>query len=111
MLWSALSGSPVSEVRLVNRPVRRGPRINLPLLAVIAVILVAVMLLLVDRWRRGAFVFGGAVLLAGVFRFVLDADQVGVLAVRGKNFDVAAMLAVGGLIVVLAASIDPLGTG
>lgn len=89
----------------------RFTRLNLPLLAVTLVIAAAVVLVLADRWRRGAFVFGGAVLLAGVLRWILDDAQVGLLQVRGKKFDVAAMLVVGGMIVALAASIDPLGTG
>ncbi|MBF0659963.1 DUF3017 domain-containing protein, partial [Rhodococcus sp. (in: high G+C Gram-positive bacteria)] len=41
----------------------------------------------------------------------LDDSRVGVLAVRSKGFDVGALLVVGGVIVALAASIDPLGTG
>lgn len=89
----------------------RFTRLNLPLLAVTLVIAAAVVLVLADRWRRGAFVLGGAVLLAGVLRWILDDAQVGLLQVRGKKFDVAAMLVVGGMIVALAASIDPLGTG
>lgn len=89
----------------------RFTRLNLPLLAVTLVIAAAVVFVLADRWRRGAFVFGGAVLLAGVLRWILDDAQVGLLQVRGKKFDVAAMLVVGGMIVALAASIDPLGTG
>jgi hypothetical protein len=88
----------------------RFARLNLPLLAVTVVIAVAVVLVLADRWRRGAFVFGAATMLAGVLRWALDPEQVGVLAVRSKRFDVGATLLVGGLIVVLAVSIDPLGT-
>ncbi|NLV79945.1 MAG: DUF3017 domain-containing protein [Rhodococcus sp.] len=86
-------------------------RLNLPLVAVTLVIAAAVILVLADRWRRGAFVFGGAVMLAGILRWILDPDQVGVLAVRSKTFDVGAMLTVGGVIMALAVSIDPLGTG
>ena len=41
---------------------------NLPMLAVLVVIVVAVVFVLADRWRRGAFVFGVATLLAAVFR-------------------------------------------
>lgn len=78
---------------------------------VTVVIAAAVLLVIVDRWRRGAFVFGGATILAGVLRWVLDEDSVGLLAVRSKTFDVAALLVVGGMVVALAASIDPLGTG
>lgn len=88
----------------------RFARLNLPLLAVTVVIAVAVVLVVADRWRRGAFVFGGATILAGLLRWILDDSQVGVLSVRSKGFDVAALLVVGGMIVALAASIDPLGT-
>ncbi|MBM7460024.1 DUF3017 domain-containing protein [Rhodococcus coprophilus] len=89
----------------------RFARLNLPLIAVALVIALAVALVLADRWRRGAFVFGGATILAGLLRWVLDESRVGVLAVRSKGFDVGALLVVGGVIVALAASIDPLGTG
>lgn len=89
----------------------RFARLNLPLVAVTLVITAAVILILADRWRRGAFVFGGAMLLAGVLRWILEPDEVGVLAVRSKAFDVGAMLTVGGAIMALAVSIDPLGTG
>ena len=88
----------------------RFTRLNLPLLAVTLVIAAAVILRIADRWRRGAFVFGGATILAGLLRWVLDDDKVGVLAVRSKRFDVASMIVVGGIVVALAASIDPLGT-
>ena len=85
-------------------------RANLPMLAVLAVILVAAALVISDRWRRGATVFGVATLLAGACRAVLTDDQVGLLAVRSRTFDTAALLTVGSIIVALAASIDPLGS-
>ncbi|QRE82036.1 DUF3017 domain-containing protein [Rhodococcus ruber] len=86
-------------------------RRNLPLLAVTVVIAAAVILVVADRWRRGAFVFGSATLLAGLLRLWVPEDQVGVLAVRSRAFDVSALLVVGGLVIALAVSIDPLGTG
>ena len=89
----------------------RFARLNLPLIVVALVIAVAVALVLADRWRRGAFVFGGATILAGVLRWVLDESRVGVLAVRSKGFDVGALLDEGGVIVALAASIHPHRTG
>ena len=89
----------------------RFARRNLPLLAVAAIVVVAVGFVLADRWRRGAFVFGIATLLAAGFRLCLRPEEVGVLAVRGQAFDVAALTLVGGTIVWLAVSIDPLGTG
>ena len=85
-------------------------RRNLPMLAVLLVVAAAFGLVLADRWRRGALVLGGAMLLAAVLRAVLSTDHAGLLAVRGKRFDVAATAAVGAAIIMLAASIDPLGT-
>ncbi|MEV0945931.1 DUF3017 domain-containing protein [Rhodococcus sp. NPDC049939] len=90
---------------------RRFAKRNLPMIAVIVVIAVAVAFVLADRWRRGAFVFGAATLLAAAIRLVMPSDRVGLLEVRSKAFDVGALLAVGGAIVWLAVSIDPLGTG
>lgn len=86
-------------------------RRNLPLLVVAAVVLVGIVFVLADRWRRGAFVFGIATLLAAGFRLCLRPEEVGLLAVRSQPFDVAALTLVGGTIVYLAVSIDPLGTG
>ncbi|NLG55234.1 MAG: DUF3017 domain-containing protein [Rhodococcus sp.] len=83
---------------------------NFAILMVLVVIIGALVLVAADRWRRGAFVFGMAVLVAAAFRLVLSGDAAGLLAVRGKTFDVAALTAVGGAIVWLAVSIDPLGT-
>lgn len=80
------------------------------MVAVGFVILIAVVFVLAERWRRGSFVFGLAVLLAAGFRLILSDDRAGLLVVRSKTFDVAALLAVGGTIVWLAVSIDPLGT-
>lgn len=85
-------------------------RRNWPLLAVLLVAAAAFVLVLADRWRRGALVLGGAMVLAAFLRAVLSPDRVGLLAVRGKGFDVAAMAVVGATIITLAASIDPLGT-
>ncbi|MCA1006339.1 DUF3017 domain-containing protein [Rhodococcus hoagii] len=85
-------------------------RRNWPLLAVLLVVAAAFVLVLADRWRRGALVLGGAMVLAALLRAALSSDRVGLLAVRGKGFDVAAMALVGATIIALAASIDPLGT-
>lgn len=85
-------------------------RRNWPLLVVVLVVAAAFVLVLADRWRRGALVLGGAMVLAALLRAALSPDRVGLLAVRGKGFDVAAMAVVGATIIALAASIDPLGT-
>ena len=86
-------------------------RPHLPMLGVLLVIVVAAALVIVDRWRRGAIVFGIGTLIAGACRLCLPEEQVGLLAVRSRAFDSAALLAIGTAIVLLGASIDPLGTG
>lgn len=85
-------------------------RKNLPLILVLIVIFAALVLVLADRWRRGAFVLGIATILAAGFRMCLPENRIGLLQVRGRAFDVSALALVGGAIVFLSASIDPLGT-
>ncbi|WP_175420619.1 DUF3017 domain-containing protein [Rhodococcus sp. SGAir0479] len=77
---------------------------------VVLVVAGAFGLVLADRWRRGALVLGGAMLVAAFLRAVVSPDRVGLLAVRGRGFDVTAMTVVGAAIIALATSIDPLGT-
>ncbi|MBT1192833.1 DUF3017 domain-containing protein [Rhodococcoides kroppenstedtii] len=85
-------------------------RRQIPVLVVVGVIVAAVVLVLADRWRRGAFVFGIAVLVAAGLRLLLTEDRVGILAVRSRAFDAFSLALVGGAVVWLAVSIDPLGT-
>ena len=92
-------------------PAGRFFRHHLPLLLVVAVLLVAVVFVVQDRWRRGAFVVGGATLLAAGLRACLPTARVGLLAVRSKPFDVGAYTVLGGIIVVLAATVSSLGVG
>ncbi|MBA0045660.1 DUF3017 domain-containing protein [Mycobacteroides sp. LB1] len=91
--------------------IRRFARAQWPILVVSAVFLVALGLIIADRWRRGALVVGIGVGVAAALRLVLADDTAGLLAVRGKTFDVAALGAVAAAMVYLALTIDPLGTG
>ncbi|APB01422.1 DUF3017 domain-containing protein [Nocardia seriolae] len=79
------------------------------MLLVAAVLVVAVVFLAWDRWRRGTFFFGGATLLAAALRLVLPTDRAGLLAVRSKAFDVAWLTVLGVAIIVLAKTISSLG--
>ncbi|WP_431964542.1 DUF3017 domain-containing protein [Nocardia sp. bgisy134] len=81
------------------------------MVAVMLVVLVAVVFVASDRWRRGALFFGGATLLAATFRLCLPSARVGLLAVRSKPFDVGALSLLGSAIVFLAATINTLGVG
>ncbi|QXQ15982.1 DUF3017 domain-containing protein [Skermania piniformis] len=86
-------------------------RTHLPVAIVGVIYIVAVLLVMSDRWRRGALVFGAGTMLAGVARFTVAEGRLGWFAVRGRRFDAAALVVVGAIIVWLAAYIDPLGTG
>ncbi|MBF6212440.1 DUF3017 domain-containing protein [Nocardia puris] len=86
-------------------------RCHLPMVVVSLVIVVAIVFVASDRWRRGALFFGGAALLAAAFRLCLPTVRVGLLAVRSKPFDVAALSLLGSSIVFLAATINTLGVG
>lgn len=85
--------------------------INVPYYIVLAVIVFGAVLVIMDRWRRGTFVFGSAMLLGAVFRAFLPANRVGLLQVRSRPFDIAAMATMGGLMLWLSTSIYSLGTG
>ncbi|MEV0293358.1 DUF3017 domain-containing protein [Nocardia sp. NPDC050710] len=81
------------------------------MVVVTLVIVLAVVFVASDRWRRGALFFGGATLLAAAFRLCLPTARVGLLAVRSKPFDVAALSLFGSAIVMLAATISTVGVG
>jgi hypothetical protein len=78
---------------------------ELPLLAVLAVVTAGLVLGVLSRWRVGAVVLGGAVLLAGLLRLVLPARRAGLLVVRTRRLDVAVLLVLGVGLVALATSV------
>lgn len=84
--------------------------IHLPLILIGTGLVAAVLLVALDRWRRGTVVFGIVTVVAAVIRLVIAEDRVGVLAVRSRGFDVATLVTLGGLIIWLGVSIAPLGT-
>ncbi|MET7768575.1 DUF3017 domain-containing protein [Nocardia sp. NPDC005366] len=81
------------------------------MVVVTLVIVLAVVFVASDRWRRGALFFGGATLLAAAFRLCLPTARVGLLAVRSRPFDVAALGLLGSAIVTIAATISTVGVG
>lgn len=88
----------------------RAVLVQLPYLLVMLGVLAAALLVMFDRWRRGSFVFGAALLVGAVLRAFIPSSRAGLLQVRGKSFDVTVMATVGGVMLWLAASIDSLGT-
>ncbi|AYF75090.1 DUF3017 domain-containing protein [Nocardia yunnanensis] len=79
------------------------------MLLVVAVLGAAVVFLALEHWRLGTFLLGGAALLGAALRLVVPTERAGLLAVRGKVFDVAWLTVLSGAIIVLAATINSLG--
>lgn len=59
----------------------------IPITLVLIIVAVALVLISLAYWRRGTFALGAAMLLAGALRAMLSERTIGVLAVRGKGFD------------------------
>ncbi|MDF0531828.1 DUF3017 domain-containing protein [Tsukamurella sp. 8F] len=77
---------------------------------VIVVLAAALLLIALERWRRGLFVFGSGTGLAAVLRAVCSDRRAGLLRVRSKIFDVAVLAVAAASILVIAWGISPLGT-
>jgi len=60
-----------------------------PITVVLAIVVVALIMIALAHWRRGAIGLGLAMLVAGLLRAMLTDRTIGVLAVRGKRFDVS----------------------
>ncbi len=73
----------------------------LPFAAVAALLAVGLLLIAADRWRRGAASLAAAALLAAVLRLVVPERYIGVLAVRGKQFDIVFALLLAGLLIAM----------
>lgn len=84
---------------------------NLAFFLVIAGVIIAICLVLFDRWRRGALVFGGTTVAAAFFRATISSQWIGYLRVRGRVSDTVWLGICGVAILWLANSIDALGTG
>lgn len=67
----------------------------IPITVVLAIVAVGLLLIAFAHWRRGAGALALAMLLAGGLRVVLSERVIGVLAVRGKVFDVTFYAAAG----------------
>ena len=72
----------------------------LPIAVVLALVVIGLLLVATDHWRRGAAAFAAAAVVAAVLRLVLSQARVGVLAVRSRAFDVVFLLLLGAAFVV-----------
>lgn len=88
---------------MVDRRVLRA----IPIGIVLVVVAVALILIATAHWRRGAFVLGVAMLVAGTLRWALNERTAGVLAVRGRRFDVLFSYALGLFLILLTVGMLP----
>ena len=79
----------------------------------LALVLIGVALgfVVLERWRRGAFLLGVVALAAAALRLCLPDGRARLLGVRSKRFDVVFYVGIGAVILWLATSVDSLGTG
>ncbi len=77
--------------------------------AVFGVAGAGVVRVLMEHWREGGVLLGGALLLAAVLRVVLTPEQAGLLTVRSRFVDVACYVGLGSAMVLLAATITRTG--
>lgn len=70
----------------------------LPVLVVGALLVLALTLVAVSRFRRGSTALAAALLLTAALRLLLPAERLGPLAVRSRTFDVLFCSALGGAI-------------
>ena len=74
-------------------------------LLVLGVIAVAMVIVVLDEWRTGIRLMGGALIMAAAVRLVLRTRDAGMLAVRHKLFDALVLIVLGGSLIFLAGSI------
>lgn len=90
-----------------DRPASRLPSRPLPLLASLALLVVAAVFAWFGFWRRASLMVAAAMFLAAILRLVLPARLAGLLVLRRKWIDVTVMLSLGVAIVVVAFVVPP----
>lgn len=90
------------------RPLRaRGWWRQWPILVVLAGVVIALVLVTLDYFRRGSVVLAGSVLLAAFLRLLLPDRDAGLLVVRSRRVDVAVLGVLGALLAVFAFWVPP----
>jgi hypothetical protein len=74
-------------------------------LAVLGVTVLGIGLVVLDRWRSGLTLVGGALVCGALARAVIRDHDAGMLGIRRKSVDVATLIVLGSGLVVLAAVI------
>jgi hypothetical protein len=75
----------------LRRPGRRRWLAQWPITLVLAGVVLAMLLIAMDYFRRGSIVLSASVLLAAFLRLLLPERDAGMLAVRSRKVDVATL--------------------
>ncbi|WCZ37256.1 hypothetical protein CHEID_08630 [Corynebacterium heidelbergense] len=96
---------------VANPPSQLSPAVQYALVGVVvALVFGAAVFIALERWRRGGALFGAALLMLSVIRWMVDSQVLGVLAVRSRRFDSLFTGFVGAFMLFLAVSVDSLGS-
>ncbi|MGP9724007.1 DUF3017 domain-containing protein [Corynebacterium sp. AOP40-9SA-29] len=76
----------------------------------VLVMIVGLVFLVADRWRRGTVTVGTGMLVLAALRWIVDGEILGVLSVRSRKFDSLFCAAVGAAMLLVAVSVDALGS-
>jgi hypothetical protein len=74
-------------------------------LLVLATVAASMVLVVLEEWRTGIRLMGGALIFAAAVRLVLRRRDAGMLAVRHKLLDAIILIVLGGSLIFLAGSI------
>lgn len=91
--------------------VRRVVAAQWPILVVGLIFAAAFVLAGANFWRRGSLLIGVGAGTAAVLRLVLPDEKAGLLVLRERGLDFATMTTAATVMLYVAATIDPLGTG
>jgi hypothetical protein len=78
---------------------------QLPLLVVLVVTALGLIVVAADHWARGTLILAAALILAAGLRLALPERRAGLLVVRSRTFDVAALTGTAAAMIVIAATL------
>ena len=76
-------------------------------IVLLLLVMVGLGLVALGYWRRGILLVGGTFLVSATLRAVVPEEHKGLLAVRGRGFDIAWTTLLGTSLLVLGVVIDP----
>lgn len=78
--------------------------------AFVGILIMVFGLILMNRWRRGVFILGFAMIYLAVVRWLVDSKILGVLAVRSRKFDSAFSASLGATMMLIAFGVESQGS-